>query len=290
MGTQSIFIIGSDKQWEEDQLIAAGIAAGATTMFIAANELHILLNSRSADVTVNGQSISSRLKESRIIFRRTRGYKKDMMISMSLLADRWGCKHTDSVMSIMTNLNKLYCMPTISLSSIKNIPTMFLQTGDHKDVPLPEHFSAPLLAKPVCGRHGEGVHILEHASDIKRYLETDHGEVMLQDFLSIDEEFRIFVVGSTALGVIKKVPKEGSKIANYAAGAAFHKAELPEALVKEAVRLCEEQGIDIGGVDLARVGEEYYLLEINRCPEFKAFEAATGIPVAKRMIDFVLSK
>lgn len=290
MSTQSIFIIGSDKQWEEDQLVAAGTAVGASTAFIAAHELHVVLKSSGADVMVHGESISSTLKESRIIFRRTRGTKKDIMISVALLAERWDITHTDSVMSIITNLNKLYCMPTISLVGIKNIPTMFLQTGDHKDVPLPQNFSAPLLAKPVCGRHGEGVHILETASDIQSYLESEHGEVMLQDFLHIDEEFRIFVVGITALGVIKKVPKEGSKIANYAAGAAFHKAELPEALVKEAVRLCEEQGIDIGGVDLARVGEEYYLLEINRCPEFKAFEAATGIPVAKHIIDFTLSK
>jgi glutathione synthase/RimK-type ligase-like ATP-grasp enzyme len=113
---------------------------------------------------------------------------------------------------------------------------------------------------------------------------------MLQNFLKIEEEFRVFVVGKKALGTIKKNAEPNSLIANYAAGATFHASELPKRITQECVNLCVQQGIDIGGVDIARVGDNYYLLEINRCPEFKAFTKATGIPIAKEIITFIASK
>ena len=53
----------------------------------------------------------------------------------------------------------------------------------------------------------------------------------------------------------------------------------------------QNQEIDIGGVDIARdKNGNYFLLEINRCPEFQAFEKATNVDIAGEIIDFVLSK
>jgi len=91
-------------------------------------------------------------------------------------------------------------------------------------------------------------------------------------------------------GVIQKIPEAGSVIANYAAGAQFKVATLPRSVVRECVTLCQQQGIDIGGVDLAKVGKNFYLLEVNRCPEFKAFTKATGIDVAGKIVEFALQK
>lgn len=57
------------------------------------------------------------------------------------------------------------------------------------------------------------------------------------------------------------------------------------------MKLCQIQKIDIGGVDVAKTkAGEYYILEINRCPEFRAFSEATGINVANEIIDFIKQK
>jgi len=212
------------------------------------------------------------------------------MISLALLVDHWRIPATDSVLSIATNLNKAYSLPSLTLKSIQHIPTCFLQKDKAFDK-LALSLTPPLLVKPVCGRHGEGIQIMETADDVSMFLSTQHKDnLMLQSFLKIDEEYRVFVVGDQSLGVIKKIPKEGSVIANYAAGAQFVSAKVPEAIKAECIEICRQQCIDIGGVDLARIGDGFFLLEINRCPEFRAFSKAKDINVAEHIVKFITKK
>lgn len=287
--TQHIFVIGSDRQWEEDQILAAAQEMSIDADFLEASKLHIALNAQDADVYHSGESIRNALKQSRIVFRRTRG-SQDMMIALTLLADHWNIPHTDSVHSILGNVNKMHFMPSLTLKRIENIPTHFLCSHTENVPSLILDFSPPYILKPVSGRHGEGIVVAQSADEVEKHSAESENDFLLQKFLEIDEEYRVFVVGGEALGCIRKVPEEGSKVANYAAGASFHNTDLPDDITQEAVALCAQQGIDIGGVDLARIGETYYLLELNRCPEFKAFYGATGIEVALHIVDFLLSK
>ncbi len=283
--TPTLFIIGSDRKEEEDMLLAEADLAGIPVQFLDAAHLTLILETKEADVWYNGKSIREALRSGRIIFRRTRG-QRETVIALALLAKHWNIPATDTPLSIISNYHKMLSMPATTLKNISNIETVFLSAGATFD---PQAFGLrlPLLSKPVEGRHGEGVTIMTTQKELESFVAGNTDDVLVQPLLPIDEEFRVFVIGTRSLGVVLKTPAEGSQIANYAAGARFSASKLPARIEQEAIALCAQQGISIGGVDIARVGDAFYLLEINRCPEFKAFTKATGVNVAREIVEYV---
>ncbi|MFH1012408.1 MAG: hypothetical protein V1760_01540 [Candidatus Peregrinibacteria bacterium] len=285
---RTLLIIGTDFQWEEQELMAIAKSLKHPIHFLDAHHVDIRIGKMEAELFYEGKNMTNAFKKSRVIFRRARG-DHEKMISLSLLAQNWNVPFTDSVISIMSNLNKAIALPATTTKLIRHIPTHFVGSGESL-APGSLSFSFPLLAKPVHGRHGKGVEILRNKTALACYIRRNNRALMIQPFLPVASEYRVFVVGGLSLGVIQKIPKRGSSIANYAAGAQFLPARMAPQILEEVVRLCREQGVDIGGVDLAKVGNDFYLLEINRCPEFKAFSEATGQNVAQAIVRFALSK
>lgn len=284
----SFLIIGADSQWEEEALILAAKQRGHSARFLNAQAVEIRLQASAAALFYESRDITRLFQKSRLIFRRARG-AQEKMITLALLARNRKVPFTDSVTSIASNLNKAVFMPSVQTGCIRHIETSFVARGESA-TSQSRHSRFPVLLKPVHGRHGEGVEIAKDPAELRRCLADANKAMMLQPFLNIESEYRVFVVGCQALGVIRKIPAKGSAIANYAAGATFVPDSLDPKIVKEAVRICGEQGIDIGGVDLAKAGGVFYLLEVNRCPEFRAFTAATGIDVAGAIVDFAAKK
>ena len=287
MPAEKLFVIGTDMQWEEEQILSAGKGYDLECVMLLASDISIRLQEHDADALYKGSSIRALLQKGSIIFRRTRD-ARDRMIVLALLADRWSIPHTDSILSIATNLNKFLSIPQVPLQKISHVPTIFLDQENH-----PENiaFPFPILAKPVDGRHGEEIEIFHGAAALETFLaRTDRKHMMLQPFLSIEEEYRVFVIGNSSPGIIKKIPQKGSRIANYAAGASFVPAGIPPDIEQESIDLCISCGIDVGGVDIARIGNTYYLLEINRCPEFRAFSSAMNMNVAEKIVAYLAGK
>ena len=287
--TKKIIIIGSDIKWEEKGLLKAIKQEGCQGKILEAYEIDIVIKGAESQLFYRNKNITRQFKNSRIIFRRTRG-AQEKMITLAMLAKHWKLKYTDSVKSIMSNLSKAIFMPSVNLKKpIHHIETAFVSRGESiNPKALPSTF--PILAKPVYGRHGEGITIIKKEGQLNNFLKKNTKNMMVQPFLNIQKEYRIFVIKNKSIGVIEKTPEKGSTIANYAAGATFTKSKLPEGVIKSAIQICEEQNIDIGGVDIAKAGSKFYLLEVNRCPEFRAFSEATKINVAKKIIEFILKK
>jgi glutathione synthase/RimK-type ligase-like ATP-grasp enzyme len=288
MKKNHFYIIGTECKWEEKEILKAVRRKGFSGKILGARGMDIRLSAGGAQLYYAGKNITETFKKSRIFFRRTRG-AQEKMITLAILAKGWGLRFTDSVKSIVSNLNKAIFLPSVITKKINNIETVFAGRGATLES-LNTAFPYPVLIKPVCGRHGEGIKIIKNEDGLARFLAVNNKDVMIQAFLKIDAEYRIFVVGGKALGVVQKIPKKGSHIANYAAGARFIKCKIPSFAVREAISICRGQKIDIGGVDLAKVGNRFYLLEVNRCPEFYAFSGATGINVAERIVEFLLNK
>ncbi|MBU1992660.1 ATP-grasp domain-containing protein, partial [Patescibacteria group bacterium] len=190
---------------------------------------------------------------------------------------------------VSTNLNKEIFLATIESEIFPHPNGFFLaQKGDDLS---DKTLNFPLISKPVTGRHGDGIVIHDSLESLQKEVQNAQENLLIQEFLEIESEYRIFVVGNVALGAVEKKAAPGKRFANYAAGASFNSIDLPKSFLDEAVKLCQIQEIDIGGVDIAKTRTgEYYILEINRCPEFKAFSEATKIDVAGKIINFVEQK
>jgi glutathione synthase/RimK-type ligase-like ATP-grasp enzyme len=59
-------------------------------------------------------------------------------------------------------------------------------------------------------------------------------------------------------------------------------------LAEKVARVC---GLDYGGVDIMKdENDNSYILEVNRQCQFQGFEKATGINVAKSVVEMFLKK
>ncbi|HST58529.1 MAG TPA: ATP-grasp domain-containing protein [Longimicrobium sp.] len=153
----------------------------------------------------------------------------------------------------------------------------------------------PLLLKPAFGKQGRGIHVVaDHAAGMRRLEEhfgrQEHAEepFLLQDRIVFRSEYRVLVVDGEALGVVEKVALPGEVAANAARGATFVAVDAPEIV---AATLPNVSGEGILGVDVAVDTEgRVHVIEANRAPEWQAFEAATGLNVARLIIDRALRR
>lgn len=284
MNNSKIIIVGSDFKWEEKALLSSHPSAE----FLLLSDLEVQIGEKTRFMK-NGVDIFDGFSgDEKFIIRRSRGNFEKLVAFVEILKKR-KFVFTDSFRSISTNLNKEIFLATIESTIFPHPNGSFLaQKGDDVSG---KKLNFPLISKPVMGRHGEGIVIHEDFDSLQVEVKNIKENLLIQECLDIDVEYRIFVVGNVALGAVEKKAAPGKKIANYAAGAKFTSADLSKAFLDEAVRLCEVQGIDIGGVDVAKTTNgEHFILEINRCPEFKAFSSATEIDVAEKIIDFINQK
>jgi glutathione synthase/RimK-type ligase-like ATP-grasp enzyme len=148
----------------------------------------------------------------------------------------------------------------------------------------------PLVAKPASGRKGRGVHVVgDIASGTALVAEHfGYGEYtdepfFLQDRIVFRAEYRILVVDGKALGVAEKVRPEDGIAANAALGTPFVAVDAPE-IVDATLPMVTREGIV--GVDVAvDTAGQVHVIEANRAPEWQAFEQATGLNVARLLID-----
>lgn len=147
----------------------------------------------------------------------------------------------------------------------------------------------PLIAKPIAGKKGRGIHEIPDAKAARAYVDeffrsrpSLETPIYLQSFEEFVAEYRVLVVDGEALGMVHKVKQEGLIAANAAQGALFVPADEPS--IKDFVsRHVSSQGLL--GVDVAIAPDgEPHLIEANRAPQWQAFEQVTGIDVAQAII------
>ena len=104
------------------------------------------------------------------------------------------------------------------------------------------------------------------------------------------EDLRVFVVGDKVLGAMKRRAKDGSFKANITRGGVGENYTLTPEIEDMALRVARSLDLEVAGVDLLFGKEGFLVCEANSAPGFEGFEHATGINVAKEIIDYARSK
>ena len=131
-----------------------------------------------------------------------------------------------------------------------------------------------IIIKPLDLFQGMGVEKVDlgqSESDIKKAFETsvlkNNGQIMVQPFLKEVQEGEVRAVyfQSEKIGAIKKMPKEGSYLANIAQGASFKRVDLNEIQHKSCLEICHSLGKDVPWVAFDIIGNN--ISEVNvTCP------------------------
>ncbi|MFA4817815.1 MAG: RimK family alpha-L-glutamate ligase [Parcubacteria group bacterium] len=153
-----------------------------------------------------------------------------------------------------------------------------------------KQISFPVIAKPVYGQKGQGIEKFKTAKEYLSFFSKNPKGYLIQEFLNIDGDIRVFIVGNKVLGAMKRHLVPGDFRSNASLGARTEKIPLTKELKTLALKAAKTMDYEIAGVDILEYKKKFYVLEINSSPQWQKFKEVTGINPAKYIIEYALKK
>ena len=154
--------------------------------------------------------------------------------------------------------------------------------------------STPHVIKLTEGSQGAGVMLTEKLSASRGVIEALrglHADFLVQEFVAeaAGADLRCFVVGGEVVAAMRRQAPKGDFRSNLHRGGSAKAVRVSEAEQATAVRAASVLGLGVAGVDLIRSRRGPLVLEVNSSPGLEGIEEATGIDIAGRIVDHVVS-
>jgi len=154
--------------------------------------------------------------------------------------------------------------------------------GKRREAKIAGHFEFPFVAKiPRGSAMGRGVYLIRNRDELAAYCNLS-GPAYVQEYLGIDRDIRVVVIGNRAVHAYWRIAPEGDFRSNVARGAVVSFEKVPAAAVDLAVHTAKACGWDDVGIDICVSGGKYYVIEANMKYGKHGFRAA-GIDYVKLM-------
>jgi len=198
-------------------------------------------------------------------------------------------------MAIMRSRDKLRCHQLLAAEGIDLPVTVFGDNPDDTVDLLAMLGPPPHVIKLNEGTQGSGVMLTEKPSASRSVIETLRGlyaTFLVQEFVEEAEgaDLRCFVVGDRVVAAMRRQAPQGdfrSNLHRGGSGEADHATEIEQAV---AVRAARVLGLGVAGVDLIRSRRGPLVLEVNSSPGLEGIEKATGVDIARCIIDHVAAE
>ena len=241
------------------------------------------------------------------------GLEGALDISMlDVVLPRQGATVNDSSLKLVPHLRRMGIPLVNNLDAIRLAKDQFLtlQALSAVQLPIPDtgfinsiegfHLvldrlgGYPVVLKQASGRVGEGVFLVksEHQARLILHNNLETGKGMLvQRFIPPENRLniRVLVIGGKVAGAMKLKPKPGDFRSNFHLTQKSWPVELLPEWEEIALKAADALGLEIAGVDLIVDAEgKVRVIEVNYSPGFSGLEAATGLDIAGRIIDYVV--
>ncbi len=288
-------------QFEVDRLEEEAIKLGVKVKKALYRELTFDLNNRASGVYVGGEEVNRNNTMGlwfRVAGTKSGKYTEGRNLLIRLLEKEVFCVNARSYLG-WPRMGKIAQHGVFLANNIPVVPTRIYYTKDEiKDRGLVEKmgkWTYPVIAKHEKGYQGKSVRKFdcweEEESWIEKINEKNLGMFLWQKYLPLKWDLRVIVLGGKAIGAMKRSAVGKEFRSNYSLGGkveAWSLSENEKVLAEKVAVVC---GLDYGGVDIMKDGEgNDFVLEVNRQCQFAGFEKATGINVAKLVVDMILKK
>lgn len=176
----------------------------------------------------------------------------------------------------------------------ENIPhPRTMQALSLRDVPnIANALGFPIIAKPMSGSKGFGIMKFDSKEKVVTFLRKNNNnrKYFLQEYIPIDGDFRIFVVGNRVIAGMKRHVLKGDFRSNASLGARASKIALSDSLKKLSLKSAKAMDFEVAGVDIIERGKELLVLEVNSAPQWKKLKEITGTNPAKEIVHYALQK
>ena len=184
---------------------------------------------------------------------------------------------------------------TLQIMARKGIPipeTVFSINPDNIEEQIKLLGGPPVIIKLQEGTHGMGVILAETKKSAKSIIDTLYKmdtSILLQRYIAEanGEDIRIIVVGNKVVASMKRTSDLDDFRSNVHRGADTTAIKPTAKEQYIALNATKYLGLGVAGVDLMRSKKGPVLIEVNASPGLQGIEAATGVNVAKHIIQFV---
>lgn len=170
------------------------------------------------------------------------------------------------------------------------VPKYLLGTSLLKYEDIVQILGTPFVAKGLESSMGEQISLIENTEDLKN-LSVTYGmekEWLFEEFIttSFGRDMRFYSIRGNVVACMQR-KSQGDFRANVALGASVEPFEITPQIRQIAEDIYNQTGLDFLGIDLLFGEDKPYFCEINVMPGIEGIETASGVNVAKRIMETV---
>ena len=152
----------------------------------------------------------------------------------------------------------------------------------------------PLIMKTLRGSKGVGVLFIDSERGLDSIVQLinkqdEDADLLVQEYIKTDYDVRVLVLGGKVLAAMKRPVIEGDFRSNVSQGSKPEKIKLTELEIEESLKAAKAVNGLWTAVDFIpsknREKEPPFMLEVNSSPGTEGIEEATGLNIAKAVID-----
>lgn len=199
-------------------------------------------------------------------------------------------KQYNSATDIITYADKYYQQRDFNFKSIKK-PNYLMGCLQINYLDISRHLGKSFVAKGLRASQGKEVYLINCKDDyekLRHKFDKDEKEFLFQEYIreSSGTDLRVFILKGEAIACIKRTSTKSFR-ANYALGSKVTRHPIDENIKAAARELYLMTDIYYIGLDLLFGKDGYYFCEINVTPGIEGSEKATGVNIAKAVIDSI---
>jgi len=140
-----------------------------------------------------------------------------------------------------------------------------------------ETFGFPFILKDPNGWQGSSVYLIKTQKEFEKTIkQMPPSGFIMQEYLQIDHDVRIIVIGYKALGAMKRINPKDDFRSNLSVGGTAEQIELSSELRNISQKIATHIGSAMLGVDFFVHNNKIYVVEIETCPGFNGFAKCTN--------------
>jgi ribosomal protein S6--L-glutamate ligase len=148
------------------------------------------------------------------------------------------------------------------------------------------------VVKLLEGTQGIGVVLCETKKAAESVIEAFRGmdaHILVQEYIKEagGMDIRCFVVGDRVIAAMKRQAAEGEFRSNLHRGGTAETIRITPEERTTAVRAAKAMGLNVAGIDILRSNHGPVVIEANSSPGLEGIEAATGVDVAAKIVQFI---
>ncbi|MCK4848112.1 MAG: RimK family alpha-L-glutamate ligase [Candidatus Heimdallarchaeota archaeon] len=199
--------------------------------------------------------------------------------------------------------DKFRCFQVLSTIPGIRLPKTLLVNNAYQLAELLNTFKFPIVIKIPDSTRGTGTILAPNPKIAEDIIETlfvrSPLPILIQELLKNEQkgkkitpaDIRVLYVGNQIIGSMKRIASKGEWKTNYAQGAVCEQYKLKPENEELIHQIVNRLGIEIAGIDLFPTQEDLFVLEVNACPGWKAFEMVhPKINVAQLIVDHLMTK